>query len=86
MNDGSWNLECYDVASDERAFANIRAQAKQQAKVTNRVQDQIQEQLNVVIWVLWNRSNLASRLVRGVEKSWEETFLPIFTHLWEMES
>lgn len=52
MNDGSWNLECYDVASDERAFANIRAQAKQQAKVTNRVQDQIQEQLNVVIWVL----------------------------------
>ena len=51
MDDGSWNLECYDVASDERAFADIKAPSKQQTKVTNRVQDQIQEQLNVVLWV-----------------------------------
>lgn len=69
MDDGSWNLECYDVASDERAFADIKARAKQQTKMTNRVQDQIQEQLNVVLWVRCNCSNPASRLVLGVEKS-----------------
>lgn len=52
MDDGSWKLDCYDVTSDEKAFANIKAQAKLPNKVSKRVQDQIQEQLNVLLMIL----------------------------------
>ena len=53
MDDRTWDLGCYDVTNDEKAFANMKPETHNAIRKTNKVRDQIQEQLNVLCYCLF---------------------------------